>query len=139
MTDSNFWLVILGATGLLATVATATWGLLWIIKWILRRIESLIRAVLPERVASAVLGIARFYVWAALFCGVAAFGISLRIVGSDFPDDPADPLLRSPLLWLTWLAVMTGIMAIGIVGGLLARYALETIAARLRVPPAKGQ
>ncbi len=143
MTDPNSWsetgLAILIGLGLVAVVAVPVLILRWAGGWILRRNESLFLTVAPQRFGAIAVGIVRFYKTAALLCGLTAFAISLLIFGDRWPAGLSDPALRNPLLWLTWLAVMTGIMAVGIVGGVLARYALETTAARLRRPPTQGR
>ena len=48
------------------------------------------------------------------------------------PSGFSDPILRNPLFWLTWLAVMTAIVLCGIVVGVLTRTALAFGRAQLR-------
>jgi hypothetical protein len=48
------------------------------------------------------------------------------------PSGFSDPILRNPLFWLTWLAVMTAIMLCIIFVSLLTRTALAFGLARLR-------
>jgi hypothetical protein len=137
MTDPNVVPGILVGIALFAGVAIVVLTLLWVGRKILLLIEKLFLAAAPKRLGPMVVAVVRFYIWAALLCGLAAFGMSLAILGDHFPDDIGDPVLRSPLLWLTCLAVMTGIIAIGIAGGLLVRYAVERVDARLHEPPVK--
>jgi hypothetical protein len=68
---------------------------------------------------------------AALLCGGTAFGLSIAIWRSSFPDWN-DPLFKNPLFWLTWLCVMAAIMMLGIVLAVLARAALAFGIAKLR-------
>jgi len=57
------------------------------------------------------LGLFRFLYAAALLCGLTAFVWSIKTWHAPWPPSGfPDPILRNPLFWLTWLAVMTAIM-----------------------------
>jgi hypothetical protein len=95
---------------------------------LLRWLGAEFAAIVPAPYGRWIVGIAKFYYVAALFCGLTAFGVSLAILRAPVPERLNDPIQRNPLLWLTWLAVMTGIMIGGIIVGVVLRDAF----ARLR-------
>jgi hypothetical protein len=87
----------------------------------------------PVPLGGWVVGLFRFFYAAALLCGLTAFVLSFKTWHAPWPPSGvSDPILRNPLFWLTWLAVMTAIMLCIIFVSVLARTALAFCLAGLR-------
>jgi hypothetical protein len=129
--DPNLWLTVLVCAGLVVGVAAVVIGLRYVAFKCLHWLAAGIRTVAPPAVADWVIGLVRFFYIAALFCGLTAFVLSFLIWRAPWPPSGlSDPVLRNPLFWLTWLAVMTAIMLAGIIAGLVLRTVLTVVTAR---------
>jgi hypothetical protein len=106
----TLWLSVLGVVAIVAAVIAGVAVLVHFLLKLFRWLGKEIVAIVPEPYGRWFVGIVRFYYVAAMFCGLTAFGVSLAILGLPVPDTPGDPVLRNPLLRLTWLAVSAGIM-----------------------------
>jgi hypothetical protein len=133
LNDPNFWLAFLTVVAIIVGMTAAMLVLRSITLKILHWLEAKFIALAPALLGRRIVGVIRFYYVAALFCGLTAFALSFVIWREPWPDAGLyDPILWNPLFWLTWLAVMAAIMLTGIVGGVLARYALTLGIAKLR-------
>jgi hypothetical protein len=135
---SQITFAVLFTIGVFAAMAAITALFVVVCRFLIklmRRLGDKFLGVAPPPLAKAGLfaaGVARFFYLAALFGGLTAFGIALAILHSSVPADLQDPVLRNPLLWLTWLGVMAALFICGIVGGLVLRVVLVALFARRR-------
>ena len=122
LTDSTFWLAVLTVAAIGIVTVAVVLVLRRLALELLHRLEAKFVAFAPAPLGGRVMGLLKLFYVAALFCGITAFALSMSIWRAPWPPGGvSDPIFRNPLLWLTWLAIMTATMLCGIVGGVLAR------------------
>jgi hypothetical protein len=133
LTDPTFWLAFFTVAAIIIVTGAVTVALRLLTLRLLHWLQAKFVALAPAPHGGWVVGLFRFFYAAALLSGLTAFVLSVKIWGVPWPPSGfSDPMLRNPLFWLNWLAVMTAIMLCGIVCGVLARTALALGVARLR-------
>jgi len=133
LTDSTFWLAILVVAAVVVATAAVVLTLRYLTHKLLHWLEATIRTLAPAPVGGFVIGLARFFSFAAVMCGFTAFVLSFVIWRAPWPPRGiGDPIFWNPLFWVSWLAVMAAITLLGIVGAVLVRTMLTLGVARLR-------
>ena len=133
LTDSTFWLAFFTVAAVVIVTSAATVALRYLVFKLLHWLATEIVAFAPAPFGGWVVGLFRFFYAAALICGLTAFVLSFTIWRAPWPPSGlADPILRNPLFWLTWLVVMTAIMLFSILCGVLLRTSLVLGLAWLR-------
>jgi hypothetical protein len=133
LTDPTFWLAIFIVAAIIIVTGAVTVALRHLTLKLMHWLKAKFVALAPAPLGGWVVGLFRFFYAAALLGGLTAFVLSVKIWRAPWPPSGfSDPILRNPLFWLTWLAVMTAIMLCGIVVGVLTRTALAFGLARLR-------
>jgi hypothetical protein len=94
---------------------------------VVRWFSNALSARLTARTFRSVASISNLIWGSVMIGGAASWGVTLAIWQVRIGDSLFDPLMRNPLFWLTWFAVTAGIGAVGIVCGLLLRYALARL------------
>ena len=138
LTVPTFWLAVCAVAAIIIVTGTATVALRHLTFMLLHWLATKIVALAPVPLGGRVVGLFRFFYAAALVCGLTAFVLSFLIWRAPWPPSGiADPILRNPLFWLTWLAVMTAITLLSILCGVLLRTSLVLGLARLRKATAR--
>ena len=133
LTDPTFWLAIFIAAAIIIVTGAVTVALRHLTLKLMHWLKAKFVALAPAPLGGWVVGLFGFFYAAALLSGLTAFVLSVKIWRAPWPPSGfSDPILRNPLFWLTWLAVMTAIMLCGIVVGVLTRTAFAFGLARLR-------
>ena len=133
LTDPTFWLAFFTVAAIIIVTGAVTVTLRLLTFKMLHWLEAKFVALAPAPLGGWVAGLLRYFYAAALLGGLTAFVLSVKIWHAPWPPGGfSDPILRNPLFWLTWLAVMTAILLCGIVCGVLARAALALGLARWR-------
>jgi hypothetical protein len=131
--DPMLWLTVFIVVAIFAVIVAVMLVLRYVTLIFLHWLERKFVAAVAAPYNSWVVGLARFFYVAMLFCGLTAFGVSLAIWRAPWPHDGSSIAIPwNPLFWLTWIALTAAMMLTGIVIGVLARNALGAMNGRLR-------